>query len=112
MALEDYFEPFIFMDYVSVSDGLGGISWEHKEGAPFMAGITTVQSDEVEVAYRQGMKTIYHITTNLSVELERNNVVKRVADGRLYRITSDAADKQTPKIATVKQNMVTAEVMS
>lgn len=112
MALTDFFEDFLCMDYVSVSDGLGGISYEFREGAPFMAAIRALGSDEVEVAYRNGLKTIYRITTGLNVELEQNDVVKRVKDGRMYRVTSNAIDTTTPDIANVQQRYVSAEVMT
>lgn len=112
MALEDFYEDFIFMDYVSVSDGLGGIRYEFQEGAPFRAAIRTLNSDEVEVAYRNGLHTIYRITSGLNVVLEQNDVVMRVKDRRYYRITSDSLDNTTPDIAAVQQRHVTAEVMS
>lgn len=111
MALEDFLESFIFMDYVSVPDGLGGLKYEFREGASFSAGIAELSSTEATIAYRNGLKTIFRITTKLGVELEQNDVVKRVKDGRLYRITSNAADTTTPDVAVVKHRWCTAEVM-
>lgn len=112
MAVTDFFEDFVFLDYVSAPDGLGGITFQHKDGAEFRAGITTDSSTEAEVAYRNGVKTIYTIVTDWSVELEQNDVVRRVKDGRKYRITGNAIDNTAPASAqSVRTREVTAEVM-
>lgn len=113
MAVTDFFEDFVFLDYVSVPDGLGGLAFEHRDGAAFRAGITTDSSTEAEVAYRTGVKTIYTIITDWSVELEQNDVVRRLKDGRKYRITGNAIDNTAPASAqSVRTREVTAEVLT
>lgn len=111
MAASDFYEDFIFMDYASVSDGLGGLKFEWREGSTFRAGIYANSSTQAEIAYRSGVKTIFTITTDLSVELEYNDVIKRIADGRLYKITGNAIDNTAPGFANeVQIREVTAEV--
>lgn len=112
MALEDFFEDFVYMDYRSVPDGQGGLIFEHSEGAPFTAGIRAMSSTEAEIAYRSGTKTIFRVTTLLNVELEQNDVILRRRDGRMYRITGNAIDNTTPDVATLQYRHVTAEVMA
>lgn len=111
MALEDFFEGFVFMDYKSVSDGLGGFVHEHVPGAPFRAGISANRTNEAQIAGRTGTKTLYTITTRKNVELEQNDVVLRIADNRRYRITGNAIDNTTPAMATEQYRVVTAEVI-
>jgi len=111
MALEDFFEDFIFMDDVSVPDGLGGVIHELREGAPFRAGISTISTNEAKIAYQAGTKTIYTITTTLRVELEYRDLVKRLKDNRIYKATSDAVDNTTPDVAQMQYRDVTAEVI-
>lgn len=112
MALEDFFEDFQFMDYRSNPDGLGGFVHEHVPGAPFRAAIRALKSDEAVIAGRVGAKAIFRITTKLNVELEQNDVVLRLLDGRRYRITGNAIDNTTPDVAQVQQRVVTAEVIT
>ena len=111
MAFSDFFEDFVFMDYASVPDGLGGVKFEFREGAPFRAGIYANSSTEAEIAYRSGVKTIFTVTTDLGVELEHKDVVRRLKDGRMYMITGNAIDNTAPDFADeVKLRTVTAEV--
>lgn len=112
MALEDFFEDFRMMDYVSTSDGMGGFIMQHVPGADFRAGISANSSTEAVVADRVGTRTIFTITTRLNVELEQNDVVLRARDGRRYRITGNAVDTTTPDIAQQQYRCVTAEVIA
>lgn len=112
MALEDFFETFQMMDYVSRPDGLGGFVMQHVPGAHFQAGISVNSSNEAVIAGRTGNKAIFSITTRLNVELEMNDVVLRERDGRRYRITANAIDKTTPDVAQTQYRVVTAEVIT
>lgn len=111
MALEDFFEDFQFMDHLSVSDGTGGFKHEHVPDAPFRAGIDANRSNEAQIAGRTGNKTIFTVITRLNVELEQNDVILRKLDGRRYRITGNALDTTTPKVAREKYRVVNAEVI-
>ena len=111
MALEDFFEDFVALNKISEPDGQGGMNWYLTEGAPFRAAIRTVSSTDAEIAYRSGTKTIFRITTPLSVALEQNDFVLRLRDNRQYRITGNAVDNTTPDVATLQYRHVTAEVI-
>lgn len=111
MALSDFFEPFVMQVQDSRPDGLGGIEWWTEDGDTFQAGISTMSSTEAKIAEQNGMKTIYTIVAPESVTLRQDDRVKRVKDGRLYRITSDSADMTTPAPASVRYAQVTAEVV-
>lgn len=111
MSLEDFYEDFQFMDYRSVSDGMGGFKHEHVPGAPFRAGIYANSSNEAEIAGRTGSKTIFTVITRMNVELEQNDVILRKRDGRRYRITGNALDTTTPDVAREKYREVNAEVI-
>lgn len=111
MALEDFFEPFMMQDWSSAPDGLGGLTCTLTDGASFLAGISTDSSTEAKIAEKNGMKKIYTIVTPQTVVLEQNDRVKRVRDGKLYRITSDSADMTTPGVSGMKFSQVGAEVV-
>lgn len=111
MALEDYFEDFIMQNWISRPDGFGGVEWDVTDGAPFRAGIATANSTEAQIAYRNGLKTIYTIVHPKVLELEQNDRVKRMKDGRIYRITSNSADMATPAVAFNEFSQATAEVV-
>lgn len=112
MARHDFYEDFQVVDYVSKPDGLGGVSWQQVPGADFSAGIFVNDSNEAVLAGRLGNKAVFTVQTDLNVELEQNDVILRKADGRLYRITSNAIDKSTPAVALDKYRECTAEVLT
>lgn len=111
MALEDFFEDFIMQNWQSEPDGFGGIVWTLSDGAPFRAGIATMSSTEAQLAYQAGTKTVYRIAHRKTLELEQDDRVKRVKDGRIYRITSNSTDMTTPAPAFEAFSWVSAEMV-
>lgn len=109
--LSDYFEDFVMQDRVSMPDGFGGLAYDYADGAVFQAGITTNNSTEAQIAMQNGMKVIYTIVHSISLTLEQNDRVKRLKDGRVYRITSNSADMATPASAQVQYAQTRAEVV-
>lgn len=98
------------MRYELVADGLGDTMGTYLEGEHFRAGINMVSSTQAEIAYRNGTKTIYHITTlKPGMRLKVGDVVKRFRDGKLYKITNQPAE--TPDMAETQYRMVSAEVI-
>ena len=112
MAREDYYEDAQIIDYISKPDGYGGVKWEQVPGAAIRAGFFVNSSNEAVIAGRLGNKAIFTIQTGINVELEQNDVVLRLSDNRMYRVTSNAVDMTTPKIASDHYREVTAEVIA
>lgn len=112
MALEDFFEDFWRQDYESVSDGMGGLMKRYSDKERFLGAISTVSSEEADIAYSSGAKTVYRITIPEGETLSQDDVVRRVRDNRKYRITSDSSDRKTPDVAQVRYAWVTAEVVA
>lgn len=112
MARDDFYEDAQIIDNISKSDGMGGVNWEQAPGAPFRAGFFVNNSNEAVIAGRLGNKAIFTIQTGVNVELEQNDVVLRLKDNRMYRVTSNAGDMTTPEVASDHYREVTAEVIS
>lgn len=112
MAREEFYEPAQIIDYISRPDGLGGVIWEQVPGAPIKAGFIANNSNEAVMAGRLGNKAMFIIQTNLNVELEQNDVILRIKDNRMYRITGNAIDMTTPSVASDQYREVNAEVLS
>ena len=60
-------------------------------------------------AEKQGVTSRYTITAPLNAKLEYHDVIRRLRDGKIFRITSDGDDVQTPKSATFQFLQVEAE---
>lgn len=111
MALTDFFVDVCIMDKYTQADGMGGIITTYADGAAFRAGITTKQSTEAQIAYQNGLKTIYAIVFEPKITLQQGDRVKRISDGRVFRVTSNASDMTTPAAAHLKMSQVSAEVI-
>lgn len=108
--IEESMEDVCFMEKQRVPDGEGGFITSWVEGTEFKASITFDSSMQARIADRQGVSSLYTVTTAKSAQLEYHDVIKRLSDGKIFRITSDGDDKQTPPRAIFGQYLqVTAE---
>lgn len=99
----------VFMDKTRVPDGEGGYNIEWAEGAELEAVITFNSSMQARVAEKTGVTALYTITVDRQINLEYHDVIKRLSDGKVFRVTSDGADVQTPDRAIFQFSQVTAE---
>ena len=99
----------VLMDKRREPDGEGGFITNWVESVIFQAAITFDTSMESRIGEKQGVSSRYTVTTNKSAKLDYHDVVKRLSDGKVFRITSDGDDKQTPKSASFQFFQVTAE---
>lgn len=110
--LDEAMEEFKIMNKSKVSDGYGGYVTTWTEGAGINAAAVLDQSVEALTAKAQGVTGIYTITTKKSLTLEYHDVIKRVSDGKIFRITSDGDDAKTPNSASINMRQVRAEEWS
>ena len=107
--LDKSMESVVMLEKKRSPDGQGGFITAYEEGAVFNAAITFDASMTARIAEAQGVKSRYTITTRKNVVLEYHDVIKRLADGKIFRITSDGEDKFTPVSASLNMRHVTAE---
>ena len=103
-------EDVVMLEKKRVPDGEGGFLpavWV--DGASFKAAITFNSSMEARTAEKQGVTSRYTITAPLNAKLEYHDVLKRLRDGKVFRVTSDGDDVQTPASASFKFLQVEAE---
>lgn len=108
--IEESMTACAIMQKVRHPDGEGGFITEWTEGAGFQASITFDSSMQARIADKQGVSSLYTVTTAKNAKLEYHDVIKRLSDGKVFRITSDGDDKQTPQRAVFGQYLqVSAE---
>lgn len=110
--LSQAYEDVVMLEKTRTSDGEGGFITEWTEGVQFQAAITFDNSIQGRIAEKQGVTSRYTITTNKSAKLEFHDVIRRLRDNKIFRITSDGDDVQTPKSASFQFLQVTAEEWS
>ncbi len=101
--------PCVFMEPKQTPDGSGGYRTEWAEGKTFKAAIVRDNSTEAKIADAAKTVESYTVTVSRSVHLEYHAVFKRLTDGKIFRITSDNAEKKTPSCTALDIAQSTAE---
>ena len=110
--LSEAMESCVILNKQTSSDGYGGYIYTWVEGAMFDAAIVFDTSMQARVADKEGVTSMYTVTTGKELTLEYHDVFRRVKDGKLFRVTSDGDDKYTPPSASLNMRQVTAEEWS
>ena len=105
-------EACVLLDRKSVPDGEGGFISSWTEGATFNAALTFNTSLEARIAQKQGVTSLYTVTTRRTVRLDYHDIFKRLSDGKIFRVTSDGDDVASPKSSTLDIRQVNAEEWS
>lgn len=107
--LTDQMADCIMLEKRTTEDGYGGYVTEWVQGVQFKAAIPVDTSIEARTAERQGVTSLYTVTTSKALTLEYHDVFKRLRDGKIFRVTSDGDDKFTPNSSSLDMRVVTAE---
>lgn len=102
-------ETFCYMEKTRTPDGESGYIVTWTEGAHFEAHASFDTSVESRTGEAAGVSSRYTVTSPVSVPLEYHDVIKRLSDGKILRVTSDGDDKVTPNVATFSFHQVEAE---
>lgn len=109
MLIDNFMEPCALMEKKRVSDGAGGFITTWEDGAEFDAAIVRDTTMQARIAEKEGVSSVYTVTTRRGTVLDFHDVFKRVADGATFRVTSNGGEKQSPTIGTLDIAQVTAE---
>ena len=110
--LDAAMEKCVIMDKKTVPDGQGGVITTYVDGAEFPAAIVFDTSMEARVAAKQGVKSLYTVTTAKSIVMQYHDVFRRLRDRKVFRVTSDGDDKFSPSSSSLNMRQVTAEEFS
>lgn len=107
--LDCYMVSCVFMVPNKTPDGSGGYITVWAEGDPLTAAIVRDTSTEARIAEAAGTVRMYTVTVPRDVHLPFHSVIKRLTDGKVFRITSDNAEKKTPISTGLDMAQSTAE---
>lgn len=110
--LTEAMDNCILLNKQTTADGYGGYITIYVDGVEFLAAVAFDTSIEARTADKQGVTSLYTVTTSRAITLEYHDVFRRKKDGKIFRVTSDGDDKYTPQSATLDMRVVTAEEWS
>lgn len=106
---ESFMTPCVLLNEIRKPDGEGGFYTEWEDGVEIMAAITDSVSTLSQIAEKQGVTSNYTVTTYRNVILKFPDVIKRLSDGKLFRITTDGSDVLSPNVSDISISSVKAE---
>lgn len=107
--LDEAFEDYVILNKIKTDDGYGGTETVWQDGATIKGAMVFNTSMQARVAGSQGVTSVYTLTTRKNLTLEYHDVLRRVRDGKIFRVTSDGDDSYTPASATLDMRQVTCE---
>lgn len=109
MLFEAFYTPCQRLTKTRKPDGEGGhvTTWDDGEG--FEAAVVLDTSTEARVAESAGLSRSYRVTAPIGTGLGFHEAFKRLSDGQVFRVITEAADVTTPKVASFKFEVVRAE---
>ena len=84
------------LEHVRVPDGMGGSTMAWQDGMTFEMVFAHDSSTEAQIAEKQGLTRTYSGYVNKRMGLKYHDVLRREADGKIFRVTKDGDDKHTP----------------
>lgn len=109
--LDEYKEDFVFINKTHILDDEGNpaVTWTESD-VSFKAALRFDNSIQAKRAQAEGVQDLYTIVTDKSINLEFNDVVKRLKDGTTFRVTTSGKDNKTPSSAGLNMRAVSAKV--
>ena len=107
--IENMMERYILMEKVRIPDGEGGFIPTWNDGITFDAAVTRDSTMQARIAEKEGVTSVYTVTTHRNTVLEFHDVIKRVSDGTIFRITSNGNEMKSPAVSNLDICQVTAE---
>lgn len=107
--LSDLTVPCRRMVVQNTADGAGGFSAEWTEGEEFSAAIAIERTGEAACARGEQPQNRYTVLTAPEAALHYHDVFKRLTDGKIFRVTSESAQRCTPESAGLRAAWMTAE---
>jgi len=107
--LEQAFEEFKIVNKSVVDDGLGGTKIIWTDGATISGAIVFNDSPETQIAEALGSTNVYQFIVRRENNFDYHDVIKRVNDGKIFRITNNADEYKTPSSANLNMKVYTAE---
>lgn len=107
--VENMMDACVIMNKAKVADGEGGFYTEWTEGAEISVAITHDGSINAMLAEREGVTSTYTLTTHKENALEYGDVIKRKKDGRIFRVTSEKGDQESPAVSSLNMAQVRGE---
>lgn len=107
--LDSYKHQCVLLERQRVSDGQGGSKTVWVDGMEFTMIFSEDTTTEALIAEQQGFTSTYHAVVARNMEIKFHDVIRRLSDGKIFRITKDGDDDKTPKTSPMDMKHLVLE---
>lgn len=100
---------FVVINETLIPDGYGANKSTYTEGIHFFGAMVQTNANQVRAGNQQAEIAVYSLITPRNVRLDYHDKIKRLADGRTFRLTSHNGNEYTPETAGLDMRVCTAE---
>ena len=102
-------KDFVVMNKLQVDDDYGSVQRVWTEGATIKGIMAYDSSTQMKVALAMGAKSEYNFIVAQNINLDYHTVLKRKSDGKIFRLTSNSDDLESPTGSPLNQRQYSAE---
>lgn len=107
--LDSYKHQCVLLERQRVSDGQGGSKTVWVDGMEFTMIFSEDTTTEALIAEQQGFTSTYHAVVARNMEIKFHDVIRRLSDGKIFRITKDGDDDKTPQTSPMDMKHLVLE---
>jgi hypothetical protein len=97
------------LEHVRVPDGMGGSTMAWTDGMKFDMVFERDASTQALIAEQQGFTSTYKGYVAKTMAVKYHDVLRRVEDGKIFRVTRDGDDNKTPKTSALDARCIVME---
>ena len=107
--MDAYNDECVTLVKARVPDGQGGYSITYTEGIRFTPSWEYESSPEMLVAEQQGVNRVYRLYVNKTLDLDYHEVIKRLSDNQVFRVTNPGENRNTPASSGLNKRLIEVE---
>ena len=107
--LDVYATDCVLMQKTVTDDPVGGYATTWTDGVSFRAAWDYQASPEMTVAEQQGVKRVYNIFVDKTLDLGYHDVFRRTDNGQTYWVTNPGQDRHTPEFSRLNRRVIAVE---
>jgi len=110
MPMEDYYQVFFLQAWTPHENGFWGVVSDLSDGLKVMGMLLKARQSEVRVAEAQGLAAQYNFATDIQLNLEINDIIRRESDDTFYRVSG--LPEKSPEQAVSQFQLIPVELTS
>lgn len=107
--MDEYTVECTLLTKTRVDDPVGGYTIAWVDGTKFSAAWEYVSAPEMTVAEQQGVRRVYRIYVDKTLDLDYHEVFRRSDNSQIYRVTNPGTDRKTPGFSMLNKRLIEVE---